>query len=333
MCDTREAREYLVEYLKNSARDSEAKRVKDVPDRWLPTTVCWLARMWSRGAVLPESSREFFENRLQETLSRDYSKSDKMEAESPEESKPKIERTVQDRMSVLLDGLICEIEEQIDKFIFDFTPGFKMYDWLQGREIPSVQAKRMHDYFNPQLLEIEEAYEGNKEIMEGYKGYTKEQFKKLFGFFVMIVEDIELYLSNSKKERKPRAKKPMTAEKKLKDFKHLEFDNSRKIQSIQPIRILGASELWTFNTKYNQLTVFRSSDPSGLDVHRTAITRFDESQSSTKKLRAKDVDSILKEVTDGGKVSLRSVMKNARGSDQKIQERMNENTLLLRVVK
>lgn len=329
MCDSREAREYLTTYLKNSGRDKDAKRIKDVPDKWLPTTACWLARMWTRGAQLPESSREFFESRLSDTLNRDYSKSDKMEAEDA--PVVAVKKTIQDRSSVHLERYICEIEEIIDSFITTWEPGFNMYEWLQGREVPGVQAKRMFDFFNPQLLEIEDYVE--KRLTEGYEGYTKIELKKLFGFYVMIVEDLEQYTNNSKKVRKPRTKKPMTAEKKLKDFKHQQFDNTNKIQSIQPEKILGASELWIFSTKYNQLTVFRTNDPSGLDVHRTSITNFDPIQSQTKKLRAKDVPVVLKSVQDSGKVGLRTLLKSARGSDQKLQERMNENTILVRVIK
>jgi hypothetical protein len=149
----------------------------------------------------------------------------------------------------------------------------------------------------------------------------------------MIVEDLEKYSNNSKKVRKPRAKKPITAEKKLKDFKYQKFDNVKKIQSIQPENIFGSSELWVFSTKYNQLTVFRTTDPSGLDVYRTSIRNFDPITSHTKKLKSKDVDNILREVQNAGKVSLRNILKNARGSDQKLQERINENTILVRVVK
>jgi hypothetical protein len=330
MSDIREAREYLIEYLKNTGRDSEARRVKDVPDKWLPTTACWIARMRSRGANFPESTKEFFEDRLKTALQRDYTKSDKMEAESAEgESRPKVERSVQDRMTVILDSFICDIEEKIDEFITTWKPGFEMYAWLQGREVPTVQAKRMLEYYNPQLEEIETAFNGDR---EGYEGYTKEQLTKLYGFHVMIVEDLEQYCMNGKKVRKPRTKKPMTAEKKLKDFKYQKFENMYKLQSVQPEKILGAVELWTFSTKYNQLTVFRSSDPAGLDVHRTSITNFDPIHSHTKKLRAKDVESVLKELQGAGKVVLRTLMQNARGSDQKLQERMNENTILLRVV-
>lgn len=330
MCDVKDAREYFVEYLKNTNRDQDLKLFRNVPDKWVVTQVCWLARMMSRGANLSDESKDFFVDRVRTMLDRDYSKSDKMEAESTEsEATKKVEKTVQDRMVVLLDGLACEIEEKIDEFITAWTPDFNMYVWLQAKEVPAVQAKRLHEKYNPELLEIENAFNGDR---EGYTGYTKAELKKLYGFYVMIVEDLEQYMNNSKKERKPRTKKPISAEKKLKDFKYQNFDNMNKIQSVQPALILGASELWTFSTKYNQLTVFRSADAKGLDVHRTAITNYDSATSITKKLRAKDVENVLRELQGAGKVALRTFIDKVRGSNQKLQERMNENTILLRVV-
>jgi hypothetical protein len=340
MCDYKEGKEYLHTYLKNTGRDSDLKKLRNVPDNWLKgaSTICWQARMWSRGAVLPESAKKFFEDRLKTLLNRDYSKSDKIGAEE-EETKPKEKVVVPDKNATILDNLLCEIEENVDEFITTWKTNFNMYTWLQVNEVQSGMVKRMIEVYNPQLLEIEEAFNGivNKEkideqLKEGYSSYTKDQLKKLYGFYVMIVEDLEQYVNNSKKERKPRAKKPITAEKKLKDFKYLQFDSMNKIQSVQPVRILGAVELWTFNVKYNQLSVFRTTDPAGLDVHRTAITNYDPVTSHTKKLRAKDVETVLKDLQGAGKVTLRTFLKNVRGSDQKLQERMNENTVLIRVV-
>lgn len=336
MCDMKEAKSYLITYLKNVGRDEDVKKFRDVPDKWVHLTVCWIARIISEGGQISEQTRAFFNDRLDVMLSRDYSKKDAIteiadneEAPAPKTAKPTL--SIQDRMKVQAENLICELEEAVDKFITDWQPGFKMYDWLQGKEVSAVNAKRIHEFYNPQLLEIEEAYEGNEELLEGYKAYGKTNLKKLFGFYVMLVEDCELYMDNSKKVRKPRKTKPMTTEKKFKDFKHQEFDNIRKIQSVQPVRILGATELWTFSTKYNQLTVFRAKSGT-LDVHRTAITNFDPAQSKTRKLKANTVQAVLNEVLNGGKVSLRNLMANTKGSDQKLQERMNENTLLLRVL-
>lgn len=333
-----EAKEYLVDYLKNVGRVIEAKKINSIPDKWMPATACWIARMWGRGAKLPASSKEFFESRLSETLSRDYNKA-KMEVqaddEAPVEKKVEVKKpTVQDRMRDALEDFIGGVELECDKVISGNVNNFSLYDHMKANNIAPVQAKRVFDFYEPQLIEIEHAYnKTDKGIAEGYQGYTKKQLQDLYDFYLMLIDDAERYQQNEKKARKPRASKPITAEKKLKDFKYQKSCNTNKLQSVSPETIIGASELWVFSTKYNQLTVFRSTDPRGLDVHRTAITNFDVAQSKTKKLKAKDVPNVLNEVLKGGKVTIRKLMDTIKGSDQRLQERMNENTILMRVVK
>ena len=338
MCTLSEAKEYLIEYLRNVGRDDEAKRISQINDKWMPTTACWNARMWGRGANLPDGSHEFFESRLKEVLQRDYSKA-RMELSSQEdepttqEPKPSQKPSVQDRMKAKISDFIGGIEEIIDDFTENgYTSTFSMYEHLRGNDIPPVQVTRIIDFYDPQLCEIEDAYNGVPEVLEGYMGYSKENLEKLYDFFVMLVTDAERYRDNEKKTRKPRTPKPVTADKKLKDFKHMPAHPLLKLQSIRPETILGAGELWTFSTKYNQLSVFRMASGAGLDVHRTAITNYDTAASFTKKLKAKDVAHVLGQVLTGGKIVLRNLMPSIKGSDQKLQERMNENTILLRVV-
>jgi hypothetical protein len=84
MCDLKDAKEYLQTYLKNTGRDAELKRLREVPDKWYSTTACWNARIMSRGGTLPEASKKFFETRLAEMLNRDYSKAGRMDASEEE---------------------------------------------------------------------------------------------------------------------------------------------------------------------------------------------------------------------------------------------------------
>jgi len=335
----KEAKEYLIEYLKSSARFDEAKKASNIPDKWMPTTACWVARMWSRGAILPEGTREFFEEKMTELFDRDYSKarmSVSSDDDEPEEKKVVEVRklTVQDRMREALSEFIGGIEEECDKVIMGEVNNFDLYEHMKANNLPPVQAKRVFDFYEPQLVEIEHAYnKTDPEIVEGYTSYKRDHLERLYDFYLMLIDDAERYQQNEKKVRKPRATKPVTADKKLKDFKYMKSCNANKLVSVSPESILGSSELWVFNVKYNQLTVFRSSDPRGLDVHRTAITNFDEMQSMTKKLKAKDVQNVLNEVLKGGKVTLRKLMETINGSDQRLQERMNENTIIMRAVK
>lgn len=332
MCENKEAKDYLITYLKNTERTADLKAVRAISDKFIPSTLCWIARMRSQGAVLPEKTKEYFETRLREAISDGQRRAKEEQKDQEDKAGNEIKKpTVQDRMAIQYDFLVCQVEVEIDNFLDNWESTFNMFDWLKANEVSQQHAKSMHDKYNPELEEIEQAHFGK---IEGYEGYTKEHLELLYGFYVMIVEDIEQYVANKKKTRKPRKPKTMTTEKLLKDFKYREFDNTHKIQSVYPSEIIGASELWVFNVKYNQMTVFRAkSSTKGLSVHRTAITEFDESNSFTKKLRANQVDAALKDLQSAGKVQLRKLLDQYKGSDQKLQQRMNDNTLLVRVVK
>jgi hypothetical protein len=339
MYGTADAKSFLLTYLKNSVRDADHKRIKDVPDKWICTTSGWIARMRSLGANLPANALTFFETRLKLMLERDYSKA-RMEVTNPEgithqdKPKPSQKPSVQDRIKAKADHLISDIEETIDNFHNGgYQSSFELYEHLKKIEATPLQAKAIFDFYDPQLTEIEMAYlKTDSKVVEGYAGYTAKQLESLYDFYVMIVEDAERYNQNEKKARKPRTPKPVSVEKKLQHFKYQPTDVANKLQSIRPDSILGAGELWAFSTKYNQLSVFRMASPAGLDINRTAIANHDPATSFTKKLKAKDVASVLDQVLKGGKISLRKLMSEINGSEQKLQERMNENTILLRVV-
>lgn len=331
MCDQRDAKEYLLAYLNNSARYEDYKRVEALPDRYVPTTVAWLARMRSQGANLPESSKKYFDEALERAVEYGLRKSNFVDQEETEDEEVTVDAAP--KTTVRSSKLpIDELEERVDSFLDSWTTEFSMIDWLRSNEVSRSVAKKIHDFYNPQLLEIERAY--LTEDKEGYESlFESGKLKLLYGFFVMIVEDLELHVQNEVKARKPRAKKPVSIEKKLKDFKYLEFDPGNNIRSIAPEKILGAMELWVYNRNYQQLTVFRSSDPKGLDVYRTSITNFSEQESCSKKIRAKDVADTLRSVVSGGKLVLRRLMSEMPGAQQKLPVRVNDNVVLLRVMK
>jgi hypothetical protein len=127
--------------------------------------------------------------------------------------------------------------------------------------------------------------------------------------------------------RKPRA---ISVEKKLKNFKFQKEDNTFKIASVNPEKVIGAQELWTFNTKYKTLTVFRALDRGGLQVKGTSIINYDEATSVTKRTGRKP-EVYVDKVLNGGKIVLRKLMDELK-NDAPLAYRINENTILLKVV-
>jgi hypothetical protein len=129
--------------------------------------------------------------------------------------------------------------------------------------------------------------------------------------------------------RKPRKKKVKPASVLVAKMKYKENDGDFK--SVNPCDIIGASQLWVYNTKTRNLSVYNAVGNSGLSVRGTTLTGFDEESSITKKLRKPE--SVIKPLLDGGKIYLRKVMENIKTVEQKATGRINVDTILLRVVK
>jgi hypothetical protein len=192
---------------------------------------------------------------------------------------------------------------------------------------------KVGDYYRPVLEELEEALEGDDDqLKEAYKHFTKPKLRERIALFKMIVEDCDRYAGNLRKQRAPRKKKAPTADKLLKNFQYQKESNEHKLKSVAPESILGAQELWTFNTKYNVLTVFRASSHTGLSVKRTCIVGFDVNNTTSKRIGRKTEES-LQRVLTGGKVVLRKLMDEIKSDPIKLTDRINNNVILVKTVR
>ena len=319
MCTISEARDYIKDYLKSKGRTVELKKFNRVPDSYVPTTAAWIARMMTRGFNIKPNSVSFFETKLQYALS----KANDNEETKEEKNTPVI--NIQQRIKERASDIIGDIEELIDS-----GEEFSLYDWLKANEIPATYCSTIIQKYTPWLAELIETHEGkDDQLKEAYSHYTKSQLKKRIEFFNTLLSDAERYGNVTKKTRTPRKPRPVSVEKKLKRFKYQKEDNTFKIASINPEKVIGAQELWTFNTKYKIVTVFRAIDRGGLQVKGTSIIGYDEKNSASKGCGRKP-EEILSKLQNGGKIILRKLMDELK-TDKPLQYRINENTILVRV--
>jgi len=102
-----------------------------------------------------------------------------------------------------------------------------------------------------------------------------------------------------------------------------------KLVSINPADIIGAKELWIFNTKTRKLGKYIAAEYQDLGVKGTTITGFDEFKSIQKTVRKPEEK--LKEFKAAGKVQLRKFLEDINATDTKMNGRINEDTILLKV--
>ena len=322
VCDDKDARRWLNDYLTEQENRKEAiQKLKNVPDEWIPRTAAWLARLALRGYKLGDDNLNFIEMKLANALCHQMANTEVVQVKV----KPNIQEYIREKAS----DLIGEIEGMIDDKVIN--PGFDFYAFLRSREVSSPVTIRLIDHFTPVAEELVEALDTkDKDLLEGYKKYSAQEMENLAIVYQTIVDDLFRYAENLKKTRKPRAKKKPSVEKLLKNFPYCKGDEGLQIVSVDPRKVVGAAELWTFNPKKSLLSVYRANDSDGLGIRRSVITNINEQTSVSKKVGRKTKERV-KAVLDSGKVALRKLMDEINGKGNSVS-RITKDTILLRVL-
>jgi hypothetical protein len=261
---------------------------------------------------------------------------DEVEAKALEAAKPAVYTpSIQARVRDAAYRMTEEIENAIERFQADaenFDPkAFKMLNMLKAVEAKAAHARIIKDFYSKDLAELEELASGNgdEQLKEGYSHRSRKQIKNLIIFYQEIMAACTMLAQEAKVNRAPRAKKAIPAEKIVGKMKYKKTDEPLKLVSVNPADILGAGELWIFNTKTRKLGKYIAAEFNTLGVKGTTITGFNEHTSVQKTIRKPEEK--LKEFKAAGKVQLRKFLDDINATDTKMNGRINEDTILLRV--
>jgi len=242
--------------------------------------------------------------------------------------------SIQERLREVSLGMTEEIETAIEAFQTDpetFDPkAFKVLNLLKAKQAKAAHARVIRDFYGRNYEELQEASTTKDEqLKEGYSHLSKAHFKKIITFYAEIVNACDMLMQEAKVNKKPRAKKAVPLDKLVAKLKYRKSDEPLKLVSVNPVDIIGAKELWTYNTKSRKLGKYIAADFKDLGVKGTTITGFDEHKSVQKTLR-KPADQ-LKEFKAAGKVALRKFLEDINAVDTKMNGRINEEIILLKV--
>lgn len=242
--------------------------------------------------------------------------------------------SIQERLRETAWRMTEELEDALEEFHKDpeaFDPkAFKVLNLLRGKQVKAAHARVIRDFYVRQHDEYVELQEGKcDQLKEGYRHLSKGQVKKITTFYAEILSACDMLMQEAKVNRKPRAKKPTDKAKLVAKMKYLKQDDKMKLVSINPVDIIGAKELWVFNTKTRKLGRYSAGEFNELSIKGTSITGFDEIKSVQKTLRKPEEQ--LKEFKAAGKVALRKFLEDIKAVDIKLNGRINEDTVLLKV--
>ncbi len=331
--DSAQAKAWVIEYLKEFHKtDKEliknANRIDDNRCR----TSGWNCRILLLGGNLPDGIKVRNEERIRALAAGSNTSDTSAEEEvfkKEEVSKQVI--SIQDRVTNRANDLIASIEEQIDSFYRDGTQ-FKASDWLSQHDVKPAIAQRIADYYKPLYSELFDALSGKvPELREAYSHYTKPKLKVYVEFIKSIVSAAETRAVVAKAVRKPRKKKEKPASVVVSKLKYKEKDDTYNVVSVDPKQIVGANQLWVFNSKYRTLAVYNAMGPAGLNVKGSTLTGWDEKTSVVKTLR-KPTEQ-LNRLKDGGKIVLRKFMDEIKCKPKTATGRINKDVVLVRIIK
>jgi hypothetical protein len=261
---------------------------------------------------------------------------DEVEAKAIEAAKPAVYTpSIQERVREAAYRMTEEIENAIESFQTDpenFDPkAFKVLNLLKAVEAKAAHTRIIKEFYSKDLAELEELASGNadEQLKEGYSHRSKKQIKNLIAFYQEVMAACTMLGQEAKVNRKPRAKKAVPAEKIVAKLKYKKTDEPLKLVSINPADIIGTGELWIFNTKTRKLGKYIAAEFQTLGVKGTTITGFDEFKSIQKTIRKPEEK--LKEFKAANKVALRKFIDEINATDTKMNGRINEDTILLKV--
>lgn len=213
-----------------------------------------------------------------------------------------------------------DVEHAID----NYPKKFDMYKWLNQLGYSPMVVKYMQGLLDNNIYEVRNE-EGCEQLEEGYSHFTKAQKKKYLTWLEKMDSDIAEWLTKNKTVRKPRIQTAAQKVKKLRGMM-LESDKETGLKSIDPLDIIRAKKLFTYNIKTRKLRCYSSY---GLNVKGTKITSVDKVEEKTL-TDLKLLDRLIK----GGNIIANGFMAELKTKSKEPDNNLiTKNTILLKVVK
>ena len=254
---------------------------------------------------------------------------EEQQKEEKKKEKPKNVISIQDRLQGKVEEMISAVEGKVDDFI---DSGYKMkyeaYNHLLDLVCKAAHARKMRPMYLECYNELVDVYNKDDEYYVEAWSHLKPKYHKLMmDLYGTILDDIDRIIKNSTAQRKPRKKKTLTATRLISKLKYQKEYPDLRLVSINPEKIIGAKELWVYNTKSNRLGVYHAeNEVRGFSIKGSTMQYFDKTESIEKKAgKPKDTLAVLKKGT------LKKTLKNLKTSERPLTGRIGKDTILLGV--
>jgi len=320
-----EAKPWVLDYMKKSDAYSKKDIRLFTANKHESMTACSIAKMLSRGIVIPEKHVTYMKTKIADTINN---------LEVVDDDKTIIKKpNIQDRIKNVVNNMFGDIDEEIDTFTSGkYDHVFSVLDYLNKNEISQTIASKIPSYYFDLNKELDLLVKNNKDVSEGYD-ISKKNAKLYSAFIKQIIDDANLYCQNKKRTtvRLPRKKKIKSAEQLTSKMKYAQGIGEYNIVGLTPSSIIGASTVWLYNVKTKQVSFYNAVDTKGFTVKGSKIMNYDTETSIKKTLRKPHVS--ITELMNAGKVSLKKYMDTLTTKSAPVNGSVNGDTVILRIGK
>lgn len=306
----------------------ESKHFDKVGDKYVPITACSLIMAHESGMPLKERHIQFLTTTVKDLISKHRDDTDEEATEVAAE--PVIRVSIQDRLAEKTSENIGDIEGHFDNVIKGVKAEFKPHDFFVARNVPQAQLAKYERVFETRREELLAAQaKQDSQLVEAYKHYKAADFKRVISWIDNLLSSIEQYRGVKQATKKARTKKVPSKQKLIAKLNYALEDKELKIVSINPADIIGATELWVYNSKTRKIGKYVAQEFRTLSVKGSSIENFDEAKSVNKTIRKPEEK--LKEFAKAGKIQLRKFLTEINAVESRLSGRINADTLLLKV--
>lgn len=323
---------WTVDWVKSN-RPNDLKSYKAGEDWRTSSTLGSLVKIHSMGAPIPESYVDFINKQIDIVVS-----SGKINIENSIEKVEDNATVVKKKNpSELLKEKTLGVMGEIEGFIDDHLDGtldknFSLYTHLKGLDAAAQTAHDIIKAYREMEAELSELIvEKTEDLVEGYSHMTLSQQTKLLKLVSSFINDSEKFVLSKKATRKPRAKRATPATKQAEKVIYQKESTDYKITSTSPAHIVGATEVYLFNTKTRVLKYLVTDKREGFIISGTSIKNYDKELSFKKKLRKPEetIDSVNKMT----KIRALKALKALKTAQSETDARINADTIILKVNK
>lgn len=226
--------------------------------------------------------------------------------------------------------IMVEIDDLEDEWMDGQKTEIDLYNRMRYHDLKGAAVDQVRRTIDGWMLDYSDAYHKKcEQAVEGYSHIGRAELKRRMKACETMLSDLDKLKAASKAVR-TRVSKPKAADKQVARVKYCKENPDYKLVSINPVLIVGAARLFTFNVKTRMLTEYITMSPKGFEVSGTSIKKFDTEASRCTRLRKPD--EVLPSIQSKTPKQIDNIFKGLSTKINVPNGRLNGDTVIIRAL-